>query len=225
MSIVSHRYAQIGREKSRGVFVGVTGRAEIMKRRDRFVRRTMAAFGLWLPKTVTARVPCFLVYSAGAYADALNLSAPPKRLLVAGVVDACQDDLATEAWGRFESPVGVLLVSFLSAHFGYAPLANSGARFAAKAGYGRAAACFDMNCGVTSSSYYGGSLLVGPASPELQAAAVEAAHESMFGTMRITRRVAKAILATDRSLLGGDATILKAIKRGGKYFDVFTPVV
>ena len=70
MSIVSHRYAQIGREKSRGVFVGVTGRAEIMKRRDRFVRRTMAAFGLWLPKTVTARVPCFLVYSAGAYADA-----------------------------------------------------------------------------------------------------------------------------------------------------------
>ena len=34
MSIVSHRYAQIGREKSRDVFVGKTGRVAIMERRD-----------------------------------------------------------------------------------------------------------------------------------------------------------------------------------------------
>ena len=194
-----------------------------MERRDLKVRQTMAAFGGRLHKTV--RTPCLIVYSAGAYADLRDLSAKPKRLLVAGVVPMCQDDISSLAWGRFETPYGGLLTCFLCGHFGLAPLADSRARFAAKSNYGNAQKCFDLAGGPKSSSYYGGSLLVGPASPELQAAAVEAAHGSMFGTMRITRRVAKAILATDRSLLGGDATILKAIKRGGKYFDVFTPVV
>jgi hypothetical protein len=200
----------------------VRGRAEIMAWRDRWVRRTMAAVGRLLHKT--ARTPCVIIYSAGAYANPRDLSATPKRLFVAAVQPVCQDDITTEAWGRFGTPYGRVNTCLLSAHFGFAPLADSGARFAAKVGFGRSAACFDLSSR-KSSSYYGGSLFVGLASPELQAAAVEAAHGSMFGTMRITRRVAKAILATDRSLLGGDATILRDIKRGGKYWEVFTPTV
>ena len=199
-----------------------------MERRDREVRQTLIAFERRLHKTV--RTPCLIVYSAGAYANKLDLSAPPKRLLVAAAIPVCQADISSQAWGRFGTPFGGVITCFLSAHFGFAPLANSGARFAAKDGFGSARACFDLaGCRKkrygASSSYYGGSLLVGPASPELQAAAIEAAHGSMFGTMRITRRVAKAILATDRSLLGGDATILRDIKRGGEYWEVFTPTV
>lgn len=225
ISIVPHRYAQIGANKAKGVFVGATGRAEIMEQRDRFVRRTMAAFGLWLPEAVADRTPCLLIFSAGAYANPRDLSATPKRLLVAAVVPMCQADILARTWGRFDSPYGGVITCCLCAHFGFAPRADSGARFAAKGNYGSAAACFQLKKGSKSSSYYGGSLLVGPASPELQAAAAAAAHPSMFGTMDITRRVAEAILATDRSLLGGDATILKDIKRGGQYFDVFTPSV
>ena len=184
----------------------------------------MAAVGRLLHKT--ARTPCVIIYSAGAYANPRDLSATPKRLFVAAVQPVCQDDIACwMRWDRFQSPFGGVITCCLCAHFGFAPLVDSSARFAAKFGYGDARGCFQLKKGSKSSSYYGGSLLVGPASPELQAAAVEAAHGSMFGTMRITRRVAKAILATDRSLLGGDATILRDIKRGGEYWEVFTPTV
>ena len=137
-SIVSHRYAQIGREKSRDVVVDWAGRAAIMAWRDRWVRDTQIAFERRLHKTV--RTPCLIVYSAGAYANKLDLSAPPKRLLVAAVIPVCQADISSQAWGRFGTPFGGVITCFLSAHFGFAPLADSGARFAARGGFGSARA-------------------------------------------------------------------------------------
>ena len=215
-------YAQFGGKKGFGELGDAATRKAYLDARDAVIRQSQSAVMASLPASGTASV--LVVINCMAFANPRDLKRVATRVFVVGVVEVARRHLTAFSNDRFDAPIMQLIAVGLGGHFGIrGGNAEQRQRFANVDGYGSPRDTFSLSSR-DSSSLYGMSLLCALASERLRVAARAAAHRNSDApTIDATPEVVDAILALDRSKMGGDPTILQDLWAGGDNFVVYEP--